>query len=79
MEAELVTKLVKIGSDPSQTIQLDKPFPLILEAVDPKVNFVQLQEYFQVFNSKINKAASEYGAEMDYIGGAAVRRLSAET
>ena len=78
---------------------MDRPFPLVLIPADSKVNFVDLQEYFQSNHQNILKAASLYGAvlfkgfdiqngeewasvlytsglkEMNYVGGAAVRKL----
>ena len=42
----LETDFIKLGSDPSQKVNYNKPFPLVLQAVDPSINFIQLQEYF---------------------------------
>lgn len=61
---QLVTPLVKIGTDEAQRTQQGKPFPLVLSPVHEGTNFVQLQEYFMANNEKILKAASEYGAVM---------------
>lgn len=96
---QLITPLVKIGTDDAQVTQQGKPFPLVLSPVDRKMTFVQLQEYFLQKNEQILKASSEYGAvmfsgfeiksgnewasviyksgikEMNYVGGAAVRKL----
>ena len=61
---QLVTPLVKIGTDDAQRTQQGKPFPLVLSPVEDTANFVQLQEYFSQNHEKILKAASEYGAVM---------------
>ena len=61
---QLVTPLVKIGSDDAQQTQMGKPFPLVLSPVEASMNFIQLQEYFIKNHEKIRQAASEYGAVM---------------
>ena len=43
---QLVTPLVKIGTDEAQTTQNGKPFPLVLQPTEEGINFIQLQEYF---------------------------------
>ena len=61
---QLVTSTVVIGTDPAQTTQQGKPFPLVLSPAEEGINFVQLQEYFLANHDKIRQAASEYGAVM---------------
>ena len=62
---QLVTGVVRIGSDEAQREQCGKPFPLVLSPVEGEtVTFVTLQEYFIANHEKIRKAASEYGAVM---------------
>ena len=61
---QLVTPLVKIGTDEAQTTQNGKPFPLVLSPTEEGINFIQLQEYFIANHEKIRQAASEYGAVM---------------
>ena len=43
---------------------MGKPFPLVMEPAADKMNFIQLQQYFQEKHDQILKAASEYGAVM---------------
>jgi len=61
---QLVTGVVKLGTDPAQTTQQGKPFPLVLSPAEEGINFIQLQEYFMANHEKIRQAASEYGAVM---------------
>ena len=61
----LETNLVKFGTIPEQKNVLGKPFPLVLVPVEgEKVNFIQLQEYFQKNHENVRKASSLYGAVM---------------
>ena len=56
---------VKIGSDPHQRTQKNKPFPLVLEPAEGTDNsFVNLQQWMQKHHALVLKAASEYGAVM---------------
>ena len=62
---QLVSGVVRIGSDEAQREQQGKPFPLVLSPVEGEtVTFVTLQEYFIANHEKILQAASEYGAVM---------------
>ena len=61
---QLVTPLVRIGTDSGQRTQMGRPFPLVLSPAEGYMNFIQLQEYFMTKHEAIRKAASEYGAVM---------------
>lgn len=64
---QLVTNLVKIGTDEAQRSSSTSRqlFPLVLSPVEEgNASFVMLQEYFMANHEKILKAASEYGAVM---------------
>ena len=61
---QLVSPIVKIGTDEAQRTMQGKPFPLVLSPAEEGINFVQLQEYFLANHDKIRQAASEYGAVM---------------